>query len=350
MIVYTELDPRTRRSLEDIQQRYASGKPSVVIADMAGELLVESTASPLPVVLSEISHAYTLAMVLRECDRGAISPDTPIADILPLDIVSGLCVIGDRDLSSSITIEHLLSHQSGIPDFYHRRKPGTISFSMQTTMRDRKWNLEQALEIAKHYPGVFPPGSRGKIHYSLTNYALLGAILQESTGMNYDQLINLRVVVPLGLKGTFVFTEAHYDRYFSLAAIHRGVDTLRIPRTLASFGAAGSVVATPKDMVTFWRALVRGELFDASWIEFLHTDPRKLFANTFMTKGLMVPAQSRRRSSTLAYAGSSGQAVISDESRGVIAFLALNTVSEPHDSLALVSTLVTSMPPVSSSD
>lgn len=336
MTIDQALSPRTSRLIADIEGRYGPAKPSLLISDLSGATIVDNTPSPLPVVLSELSHLFTLVMVLRESDRGALSLDTRIADILAPDVVEGLCVVQGVDLSGTITVGHLLAHQSGIPDFYHRNRPGTISFSMQTETRDRKWSMEQALEIARHYPGVFAPGAKGKIHYSLTNYTLLGAILQESTGMTFDQLINLRIIAPLGLKGTFVFTEAHYDRYFSLAAVHRGAETLRIPRTLASFGAAGSVVSSPRDMITFARAWWNGELCEESWRDFLTKNQRRMFSGVVFGNGVMAPASHRMRHQLFGYAGTTGQALLLSPAKERIGFLALNTVSEPPKNLSLL--------------
>ena len=344
MIIDQGLAPRTAKHIADIEQRYGAAKPSLLVSDLSGGMIVEYSQSPLPVVMSELSHLFTLVMVLRECDRGAISWETRIADILPPDVVEGLCVIKGTDLSGTITVEHLVAHQSGIPDFYRPNRPRTISFSMQTQSRDRKWTMEQSLEIARHYPGIFAPGTKGKIHYSLTNYTLLGAILQESTGMTFDQLINLRIIGPLGLKGTYVFTEAHYDRYFSLAAIHRGSETLRIPRTLASFGAAGSIVSTPKDVMAFARAWWNGELCEESWREVITADRRKLFPGVVFGKGVMGLTSHAQRHQLFGYAGTTGQALVVNPVKERIGFLALNTVSEPSENLSLLATILDSVP------
>jgi CubicO group peptidase (beta-lactamase class C family) len=267
-------------------------------------------------------------MVLREFDRGAFSPETPIADLLSPDIVEGLCVVGGKDLSSQVTVEHLLAHQSGIPDFYSQNTKGTLSFLRQSMERDRAWNLEQALEIAKHYPAKFAPGTKGKAHYSTTNYQLLGAILTQSTGMSFEQLISLRVTTPLGLKNTFVFSPAHYESYFSLTAVRSGTTPLRAPRTLASFGASGSVVSTGKETVAFLRAFWNGALFELSWLEWITQNPRALGSGVLSSRGLIQLKAGFRASPLLGHQGSSGSAVALDRLTRNMGFLSLNTVTD----------------------
>lgn len=340
MTVHQEVSAHGAKLVADINNRFSPSKPSLILSDFSGQNLIESVSSPLPVVLSELSHLFTLVMTLRECDRGAIAPNTRIADVLAPDIVEGLCVVGGIDRSNEITVEHLLSHQSGIADFYLRRRSGTISFAEQSESRDRKWNVDQALEIARHYPAQFTPGAKGRLHYSMTNYVLLGLILQESTGMRFDQLINLRVTVPLNLKGTFVFTESHYDRYFSLAAVVKGSTTLRIPRTLASFGAAGSVVATPKDMVTFAKAWWNGELCDESWRDYILRNQRKLESGLTFGNGVFTAGSLAKRKPRFGYVGSTGQALLIDSEREKIGFLALNTTIDRGETTRLLSSVL----------
>ena len=318
--------PPVARVLQRIEGQWGEAKPSVFVGSLEGDTLVDWSLSPLPTPLTGVTKLFTLSMVLREFERGAFSPETPISDLLSPDIVEGLCVVGGEDLSSQITMENLLAHQSGIPDFYTQNSRGTTSFLRQSMERDRAWNLEQALEIAKHYPAKFAPGATGKVHYSTTNYLLLGAILTQSTGMTFEQLISLRITTPLGLKNTFVFSPAHYDKYFSMTAVRWGTRVLRNPRTLASFGASGSVVSTARDTVEFMRAFWSGVLFDRSWCEWVTHNPRSVGSGVLLSNGLMHLKSGFSRPPLMGHQGSSGTAVLLDSQSNSIGFLNLNTV------------------------
>ncbi len=335
--------PKVARGLAQLEQRFGEARPSVYIADATGHPVLDWSMSPLPTPLTGISKLYTLAMVLRECDRGAITLDTPIADLLEPDLVSGLCVVEEQDHSPSITVGHLISHQSGIPDYFSSNANGTLSFQQQTLSRDRSWSVDQALEIAKHYPGYFAPGAKKKLAYSNTNYLLLGVILTNSTGMSLEQLINLRISGPLGLKSTSVFTPAHYDTYFSILPVKLGNQSVRAPRSLASFGASGSIVATAKDAVSFMRAFWAGELFDASWLPTLQTQQRKFAGGVKMGMGLMIANKGSVKGALVGHTGSSGTALLSDTQTGLTGFLALNTVGKHSHSTKTLATLMGSV-------
>ncbi|MCA9495301.1 MAG: beta-lactamase family protein, partial [Myxococcales bacterium] len=61
--------------------------------------------------MASIGKTWTAAMVMLEADRGTLSVDDRVADHLSEDVLRRLPNI-DR-----ITLHHLLSHSSGLPDF-----------------------------------------------------------------------------------------------------------------------------------------------------------------------------------------------------------------------------------------
>lgn len=298
------------------------------VTDARGETLLSFGETNLPVALSGVTKLFTLAMILREFDRGAMTPETPIADLLPQDTIKGLCVIDGTDHSDAITVDHLIGHHSGISDYFAPPGRNILSLKAQSDAEDRAWSPEQALEISRHYGGRFVPGAPGKVNYSRTNYLLLGEILQESTGMPFDQLVNLRLVSSLGLRDTYVFTPRHFDRYFSITPILRGGVALRAPRTLASFGPAGSVVSTPRDMTRFLRGFWSGEFFGQRWQEDLLANPRRLSRGVQLSRGVMITRGATKHSTLIGHTGSSGTAALIDTASGTVGFLATNAAGD----------------------
>lgn len=321
------LTPKTRRRLGLVEKANPKDTPRVLILDGAGTPLLVSGEITLPVALSGVTKLFTLAMILREFERGAMSPDSPVIDLVPPETVEGLCVRGGVDRSETLTVEHLLSHRSGIVDYYQPGPKKVVTLANQSERRDRSWSDAQALEIARHYPAHFAPGARNRVSYSATNYLLLGMILAQSTGMTFEQLINLRVTSPLGLTNTFVFTDASFERYFSLAPIYLHQKALRTPQTLASFGAVGSLVSTARDMTVFLRAFASGELFGDTRLPYLTQSLQRLSPGITLGNGVMVPRDgSQRTASFFGHAGSSGTAALIDSTTGAVGFLATNAL------------------------
>lgn len=300
-------------------------KPRAHVATARGETILNLGETNLPVALMEVTQLFTVAMILREFDRGAMAPDTPIADLLPEDMVRGLCVVGGTDHSESITVNHLTSHCSGIPDYFAPAGRKVLSLATQIEIRDRGWSPEQALEISRHYPGNFIPGTPGKLGYSHTNYLLLGEILQESTGLPYEQLVNLRLVSPLELRNTYVFSSSHFERYFSITpTVHKGTPQ-RTPRTLASFGPSGSAISTAKDVTRFLRGFWAGELFSERWRGELLAGPRHMARGVGFARGVMVVDTAGRNTHVVGHAGSSGAIALINPATGSVGFVATNS-------------------------
>ncbi len=325
--------PKVAALLARIADAPGVSRPRAFITGSDGSPLLDWGDTTLPVIATGLTKLVTIAMILREFDRGAMAPDTPVSELLSEDVLAGLCVVGSHDYSSSVTVEHLLSHRSGIVDFLEPPAKNVRSVFGQALTRDRAWTLDQALEIAKHYPGLFPPGSRKMVHYSNTNYALLGAILQESTGMTFEQLVNLRVVTPLGLKNTYIFTPSHVDRYFSLAPLHRGTDVLRLPRALSSLGAAGGLVTTAQEMARFLRAFWSDELFGPQWRDYLTTEPLRMEKGLRMARGIMITSGPSHMSGLVGQAGATGSAALIDPATGMLGVMAINHLTPRSETL-----------------
>ena len=142
--------PKVASLLAKIADSPGVSRPRAFITDADGSPLLDWGDTTLPVIVTGLTKLVTIAMILREFDRGAMAPDTPVSELLSEDVLSGLCVVRDQDYSSTLTVEHLLSHRSGIVDFLEPPAKKVRSLFGQALIRDRAWTLDQALEIAKH--------------------------------------------------------------------------------------------------------------------------------------------------------------------------------------------------------
>jgi len=103
---------------------------------------------------------------------------------------------------SRITVRHLLTHTSGIPDYGGEEDTmgkGVLNFREDYTEDD----LVQ--RFAK-MPLDFEPGS--KWSYSNTGYVILGVLIHRVTGQFYGDLLQERVFTPLGMTATRIINEA----------------------------------------------------------------------------------------------------------------------------------------------
>jgi CubicO group peptidase (beta-lactamase class C family) len=122
-----------------------------------------------------------LAMILHE--EGRLDYDTPVVRILP-----ELSRFGE-----SMTVRHLLTHTSGLPDYYDALARAGGSNAWVT-------NVDALAYLAHQGDLVFPPGDR--FEYSDAGYEMLALVLERIAGQPFGDLLRRRIFDPLGMTDT----------------------------------------------------------------------------------------------------------------------------------------------------
>jgi D-alanyl-D-alanine carboxypeptidase len=200
--------------------------------------------------IASITKTFTAAIVLQLVDEGAIALTDTLDEFVEFPA-------GD-----TIMIENLLAHSSGIPDYFNRAEVESRYLDV--------WTHEQVIDIARGLPLEFAPGSRHQ--YSNTNFYLLGMVIESVTGHTYESELRTRLLVPLGLDDTLLATATSSDA--GLARGYEETDDVFVDVTDAVdpslTWAAGGIISTVDDLVTFERALLVGDLLsDATRLEML---------------------------------------------------------------------------------
>jgi D-alanyl-D-alanine carboxypeptidase len=162
-----------------------------------------------------------------------------------------------------ITVAMLLGHRSGMGDFGN-------DFSAQ--LRElvlanlkRVYRYDEVLDLVRAVPPVANPGTT--YHYSNANYIVLGAILQRITRENLGELMQSRVIEPLGITRTFYgpdnlrATDAVvFHGLFDVAGTGHPIDIGAFPRAAAlTVDPAGAgLFSTIPDLLTFAHTLFAG--------------------------------------------------------------------------------------------
>ena len=92
-----------------------------------------------------------------------------------------------------ITIENLLTHTSGIPSF--------TGFPNSFEIEQMKLTTNEILDLFKDKPLDFEPGER--YSYSNSGYDVLGAIIESTSGMSYEDFVETEIFRKLGMKYSF---------------------------------------------------------------------------------------------------------------------------------------------------
>jgi CubicO group peptidase (beta-lactamase class C family) len=97
------------------------------------------------------------------------------------------------DPGKVITIEHLLTNTSGIPDY--------VSFPNHNKISQTKITTSGILDLFKDKPLEFEPGEH--YSYSSSGYNILGAIIENVSGMTYEEFVETEIFEKLNMNNSF---------------------------------------------------------------------------------------------------------------------------------------------------
>ena len=229
-----------------------------------------------PFFIASVDKTMTAAVVLALAEEERLHLSQTLSDFLPREVAAGLHILNKVDRTDEITLQHLLGHTSGLPDWLEDRPRGGRSLVEEILEKgDREVSLEEVADRVRHrLTPHFPPQPLGegrqRIVYSDTNYRLLTAVVEAVEERPVASVYRERLFKPLGLGATWVAGCARETREEARenlreggttpapAALWAGDDRLEIPLLMSSFHGVYSTVG---DLTTFLRSLVDDELF-----------------------------------------------------------------------------------------
>jgi len=225
-----------------------------------------------PIFIASITKLYTATAVMRLYETGALALDDPMAKYLPEALIRGIHVFEGKDYSREITIRQLLSHTSGIPDYYTDRPEGGKNlFEMMTADPQRKWSVEEAIARARTaLKPRFAPGAEAS--YSDTNYQFLGKIIEKVTGKPLHAVFREFFFQPLGLKHTWLVGRSEPAEVLAAAPADVYHEDAVIVKTRynEAYWADGGIVSTARDGIVFLKALKEGRLVKPETLALMH--------------------------------------------------------------------------------
>ena len=197
--------------------------------------------------VGSVTKQFTSAAVLMLVEQGKINLDDDFRSYLP----------EYPDKGARITVEHLLTHTSGIKSY--------TDDSKWFAMWRQDLTPAEIIAITKDQPLDFPPGT--KFLYNNTGYVILGAIIEKVTGQAYGEFIRKNIFEPLGMKSS------HYGTNFGLVPNRAygyskdGQAIVNAPfLSMTQPFAAGSIESTVDDLAIWDAAVSSGKLLTrTSW-------------------------------------------------------------------------------------
>ena len=243
-----------------LRTRLGASHPKFAAAAIAGgetTFVLHGVAHDADFEIGSISKGVTGLLYADACDRGEITPDTPLGELLPL----GNCAAAGASLGS------LSRHASGLP-----RLPPAIPGSASPLRRTVSLFLhganpygeslvellEQARTVRLKGPRFQGPRFQGRRpRYSNFGFELLGHAIAAGAGMSYRELVAARLCGPLALSS--MYTPATPGELGPAALTgHSRRGRPRQPWTGEALAPAGGIRASIQDLARLARALLDG--------------------------------------------------------------------------------------------
>lgn len=214
------------------------------------ELGVAMTTEHL-LATGSVTKQFTAAAVLWLVQEGKLALDDDVRGYLPL------LSPGDQPM----TIEQLLTHTSGFPSAVDREDFEAVS--------KMDLNVDELLALTEGMAMHFPPGTGYR--YSDSGYFLLGAVIENVSGMDYGRFMEEQVFAANGLAHTLYGDERKIIAGRASGYTKVGDAFINAPYINMSIPyAAGGIYATVEDLAD-WVDLLRAgrfiepELRDRAW-------------------------------------------------------------------------------------
>ena len=196
--------------------------------------------------LASVSKQFIALLILQLKEQNKLGYDDPVRKFIP-----GFPY-------PDITVRHLLTHTSGLPDYQ-------VIVQQHTNTLDTLSNDDFLDLLADIRPEpLFAPGEKWK--YGTTGYVLLVSLIEKITGMSFGDVLEQQIVRPLDLKNTFAC--ALDVRYTHARTRSRALGFERkygnyVLNDLARFDGVvgvGGIYSCAEDLLTWDQALYTGKL------------------------------------------------------------------------------------------
>lgn len=208
--------------------------------------------------IGSITKQFTAVAILQLMEQGKLNVQDDITKFIPDYPTHGY----------TITIEHLLTHTSGIQ-----------SYTSMPGFEERMTTAVTPVEMIQHFrnqPMRFAPGTRWS--YSNSNYFLLGYIIEQITGQSYSAYLEENFFKPLGMMNSFYGSDIRIikNRAAGYAAGEKGFENAR-PMSMTQPYAAGSILSTVEDLLKWNRGLqsyklIKKESLDKAYTRYKLSD------------------------------------------------------------------------------
>ena len=203
---------------------------------------------------------FTAIAICQLIEKGKLSFNTKLSECLNYHFIH---------FDEQVTIEHLLTHTSGIPDYFDEEEMENFEELWVENPMYHLRKLSDFLPLFQNRPMKYKVGDR--FHYNNAGYILLGLIVEQTSGMDYSDYIQQYIFDQVNMTESGYFSLDSLPSNTAIGYIDNPDGTWRtnIYSLPVKGGSDGGAFVTVHDMAKLWDALMNFELFNEDLTNYL---------------------------------------------------------------------------------
>ena len=168
-------------------------------------------------------------------------------------------------IDDDVTIEHLLSHRSGIGDYLDEDAALDLTDYLMPVPVHELATTEQYMAALEGHPMKFPPGKR--FVYCNGGYVVLALIAERASGVPFPDLVHQRVCEPAGMHDTAFLRSDELPERTALGYLEiEGAWRSNVFHLPVRGSGDGGIYSTAADISLLWRAFFTGRIVSLDWV------------------------------------------------------------------------------------
>ena len=205
--------------------------------------------------------AFVAVAILQLIEQGRLDFEDTLGELLPYDL---------GRIDPDVTVRQLLCHTSGVPDYFDESVMDDYAELWADFPNYRIRRNSDLFPLFFDKPMLYAPGER--FQYNNSGYVMLGAIIEQLTGLPFDEHLQSAVFDPAGMTDTgyfeldrlpgncanaYIWDEARQEYYTNIFSVD------------AKGTGCGGAYTTVGDAAKFWDALYGGVLLSDAFVEMM---------------------------------------------------------------------------------
>jgi CubicO group peptidase (beta-lactamase class C family) len=168
-------------------------------------------------------------------------------------------------IDDRVTIEHLLSHTSGIGDYLDEDAGSEMGDYLMGVPVNQLADTEGYLAILDGHPTKFAPGER--FAYCNGGFVILALIAERVSGVSFHDLVQQRVLEPAGLDDTAFLRGDDLPGRAALGYVEvDGIERSNVLHLPVRGNGDGGIYTTVADVRRLWTAFFAGAIVPETWV------------------------------------------------------------------------------------